>query len=246
MFFTNGYYYYLIIGLQAFCAFHCIRRGTQQKWIWLIVFLPVIGSLIYIYSEIFTGNRINKVQSGVGAIVNPGGQIKKLETNLKISDTFSNRVTLADAYMQSKMYDKAIDLYESSLSGNFRDNEEVLSSLVIAYYYKERYNDILPLIGKINKSPSFSQSKANLCYIVSLEKNGQNDLAENEFKKIQGRFSNFEARYEYGMFLLRAGRKEEAQDVLSLILEEVPHLSQVEKRHYGLWLSKTREAVRSL
>ena len=110
----------------------------------------------------------------------------------------------------------------------------------------KRYNDILPIIKKINKSPAYPQSKAHLCYILSLEKMGQAELAETEFKALQGRFSNFEARYEYGMFLKRGGRNEEARQVLGGILEEVPHLSSVEKRHYRQWFSKSREAVSEL
>lgn len=99
MFFYNQYFYIITLGLQAICVFHCIRRGTQQKWIWLIVFLPIIGSVAYIFTEMFSGNEVQNLQSGIGAVFNPGGRIKKLEDNLRFSDTFNNRVMLADAYL---------------------------------------------------------------------------------------------------------------------------------------------------
>lgn len=99
MFFFSTTFYFITIALQAICVLHCVRRGTQQKWIWLIIFLPVIGSLVYIFTEMFSGRDVQKVQSGVGAVFNPSGPIRKLEENLRFSDTFANRTALADAYL---------------------------------------------------------------------------------------------------------------------------------------------------
>lgn len=42
---------------------------------------------------------MQQAQSGISNIFNPGGSIKRMEENLRFSDTFSNRVTLADAYL---------------------------------------------------------------------------------------------------------------------------------------------------
>jgi hypothetical protein len=60
--------YYLIIGLQGICVFHCVKKGNQNKWIWIIVCLPLIGSLIYIFSEILTKREIGNVQSNLNTI----------------------------------------------------------------------------------------------------------------------------------------------------------------------------------
>src|SRR5687768_11754186 len=133
MFFDNNYFYYVTIGLQAICVLHCLKRGNTQKWIWLIVFLPVIGCLIYFFSEIVTGNRIQQVSSGVGSVLNPGGSVRKLEEQLRFADTFHNRVALADAYLANGRTKDAIALYEQSLTGVFTENEHLLKQLIIAY-----------------------------------------------------------------------------------------------------------------
>ena len=99
MFFFNGYFYTFTIVLQAICVFHCIRKGKQTNWIWLIVFLPFVGSIAYIFTEIINSRDLNQVQSGVGSILNPTAPVRKLEENLRFSDTFNNRVALADAYL---------------------------------------------------------------------------------------------------------------------------------------------------
>ncbi|HKO81149.1 MAG TPA: PLDc N-terminal domain-containing protein [Chitinophagaceae bacterium] len=244
MFFANEYFYIITLGLQAICVFHCIRRGTQQKWIWLIVFLPIIGSIAYIFTEMFSGNEVQNLQSGIGAVVNPGGRIKKLEDNLRFADTFNNKVALADAYLAKGEYNRAIELYESSLTNNFVENEHVLSQLIIAYSLVGRYEEIIPLAKKIYKQPQFLRSKAHICYIKALVKTGNAALAETEFKSLNSRFSNFEARYEYGMFLIQSNHEQEGKKLLSDLLTEMSHLTSIEKRSNHLWFAKAREALK--
>lgn len=242
--FFSANYYYIIIGLQAICAIHCLRKGTQQKWIWLIIFLPLIGCLIYIFTEMFTRRDVQNVQSGLGAVLNPGGNVKRLEENLRFADTFANRVALADAYLHTGKVDRAIELYESSLTDLFDENEHVIAQLIVAYYMKERYADIIPLAKKIYNRPQFARSRIHTLYAIALDYAGQPAEAEKEFKKMNGKYSYFEARYHYGLFLRRAGRADEAQQTFTAILEEESHLTPRERRYNREWFGKVKEEVK--
>src|ERR1051325_1845843 len=221
--FFYGDYYYLIVALQAFCVFHCVRRNNQNKWIWIIVCLPGIGSLIYLFSEVIDKRSFGNVQSNLGSVINPGGRIKTLEKKLKFSDSFDNRVALADAYLRSGSTDRAIELYESSLTGIFMDNEYVIIRLIIAYFEKERYVDVIRLAERVVNSFEFAKSHAHMLYALSLERTGEIAKAENEFKTMTGRFSNYEARFNYALFLSRNGRKQAAGELLSELLSESEH-----------------------
>lgn len=246
MLFGGGYYYIPLI-LEAICAIHCLRRGTQQKWLWIIIFLPVIGSLIYIYSEILTNRsamRIPKVD--VGAVLNPGVKLKRMEEELRFTDTFANKIKLADAYLDAGFVDKAVALYQQSLTGAFAENEHVLAQLIIAYYEQERYAEIIPIAKKLYKLPQFARSKAHIKYALALEHTGQAALAENEFKAMKGRYSYFEPRYEYGLFLVRQDRQEDAYQVFTDILDEVPQLSAMERRTSKVWFGKAKDEVKKL
>jgi hypothetical protein len=110
--FFNNNFYYITGALQLICVIHCIRKGNQQKWIWIIVFVPLVGGIAYIVTEMFTGREIQQVQSGIGSLINPSGSIRKLEENLRFSDTFNNRIALADAYLATGQTDKAVEFYE--------------------------------------------------------------------------------------------------------------------------------------
>ena len=242
--FSTGYFYFFTIGLQAICALHCVRKGSQNKWIYMIVFLPVIGSIAYIYTEMLTRNQIQNVQSGVNAIIRPTATIRKLEERLRFSDTFNNRIMLADAYFGAGNIDRAIELYESSLTGTFTENEFVLTQLVYTYYEKQRFDDIVKIVPRIYKLPQFAKSRAHTIYAIALEKTGQSEMAQKEFKTMTGRYSNYENRYNYGLFLNRAGRLQDARSIFGGIADEGAHMNRREKRDINQWINKAREELK--
>src|SRR5258705_7618755 len=238
--FFSPYVYYITIGLQVSCVIHCIKKGNQGYWIWLIIFLPMIGCIAYLFTEIFTKRDLDKVQSGVGTVLNPSGRIKKLEANLQFSDTFNNRIMLADAYLEKGFTDKAIDLYESSLTGNFTENEYVLSKLILAYFQKKQYEKIIPLGKKLSGLPQFARSRSHIMYAVALGYAGNLQEAENEFLKLKSKFANYEARYQYGQFLIRQNRQEEAHQLFRDIVNESSHLTPRERRYNRNWLQQSK------
>ena len=243
MFFVNST---VIIVLQAICVIHCIRKGNSNNWIWLIVLVPVIGAIAYIVSEMFTHDQVEQVQAGVTTVLNPTGKIKKLEQQLKFSDTFSNRVQLADAYLDNGQTERAIALYESSLTGAFTENEYVLTQLSKAYFLMQRYNDVIAVTKKIHKLPQYPRSKAHLQYAMALEQTGNAEAAEREFKLMKVRFAYFESRYQYGLFLQRANRDEEARQVFKDIIEEAIQLSPREKRNHRKWIHLAKEQLKTM
>lgn len=240
-----GYIYYISIGLQIICVLHCIRRGTQQRWIWLIVFLPFVGCIAYLFTEILPRRNMGDWRAGLGDLfMSPAARIRRLEENLHFADTFNNRVLLANAYLVAGRMEEAIELYSSSLTGAFTENEYVIGRLIAAYFKTEQYPELILLAKKIYRSPQFARSEAHLLYARALDISGDKAGAENEFKKMKGRFADFEARYQYCLFLQRAGREREAQGMLEDIVKEAPHLSSRERRSNYTWILKSKEELR--
>lgn len=67
-----------------------------------------------------------------------------------------------------------------------------------------------------------------------------------EFLLMKARFSNYEARYQYGLFLGRKQRTEEAKEIFTTIIDEYHHLSPVEKRTTRQWISLAKEALKKM
>ncbi|MDP9081010.1 MAG: hypothetical protein M3O71_26635 [Bacteroidota bacterium] len=153
---------------------------------------------------------------------------------------------LADAYLAAAQYEKAAELYNASLTGAFAENEHALAQLMIAYFELQQYEEVIPIGKKLYKLPQFARSKAHLAYAMSLESLGRIEEAEAEFKAMKGRYSYFEQRYQYALFLIRNNRDQDAAAILSEMLNEEPHLGQVEKRSNRKWFALAKNELKNI
>ena len=229
--------------MQIVCVIHCIRNNKHAGWVFVIIFLSLPGCIIYFFSEIVSVRNLGDIQSGLGTVLNPTGRIRRLENNLRFSDTFNNRVMLADAYLGIGRVDEAIELYTSSLTGAFTENDYVFRQLIASYFIKQRYQDVIPLARKIYNHPEFQRSRGHMQYACALGYTGDNQGADREFRKLKARFSAFEARYQYGLFLGKIGRADEARHIFKEMTEEAPHLSPRERKSNRAWILKAKEEL---
>ena len=192
--------------------------------------------------EMLSGKNMQRID--LGNIFTPRPSIKRLEDNLRFTDTFNNRVMLADAYLADGQKEKAIGLYESSLTGAFEENEYVRTQLIIAYSQTKEYDKVVSIANKISNLPTFPRSRTHMLYAMALENIGQQGAAEKEFLKMQSRFSFYETRYQYGLFLIRANRAAEAKQLYETMLEESSHLTPRERRYANPYLKLVREELK--
>lgn len=239
-------YYYLVILLQAICLIHAAVKNNLNPWLWVIIFLPAIGSLIYLFTQVIRKSEVKAVQSEVVKMVTPGAQLKKLEKEYQFSNTFANRIALADAYLASGMTDKAIPLYEESLTGMFIENETVNNQLICAYYDALRYDDIIRIAPRVESTVNFDKHRACFCYAIALEKTGNMHKAEIFFRKLDSRYANFEYRYYLGEFLIRQGKIPEAEIVFDEMIEESKRMSGREKRPHKIWIEKAQNRLNEI
>lgn len=210
------------------------------------MFLPVIGSLIYIYQEVISNRSVRIKAPDISAVFDPGVKLKRLENEVKFTDTFANRIKLADAYLDAGYVDKAVEIYTASLTGAFAENEHVLAQLIVAYDKQGRHREIIPIARNLYKLPQFARSRIHVLYAIALEQTGNIAAAEEEFKTMKGRYSYFEQRYQYGLFLLRQDRIENAEKIFSDIIEEQPHLSSVERNSNKVWFAKAKTELKKI
>jgi len=243
-FWTN--YYYIILALQGICVLHCMRRRNEQKWIYLIIFLPVIGCIAYFFTEIMNERGVRNITQGIGTAVNPSNSIKKLEKRLKFADTHQNKVLLADAYLAAGDEDNAIRLYEESRIGVFLDNEYVLMQLVKAYAAKRDYEKVIPLALKVKHIVEFQKSKAHIEYAKALYYTGKTTDAETEFAAMKGKFAHYEPRYYYGLFLADTGRTDAAVALFNEMIEEQMHLGPRERAAARQWIGLIKTGLKNM
>jgi hypothetical protein len=217
-------YYYLIMGLQGFCVYHAYKNNDGQKWYWLIIFLPVLGSLIYLYDSFYSRRNMQNLTENIKGVVYSNHAVEKLEKAYRFSDTFINKVNLADAYTERQRLDEAIALYELCRKGIYEDNIELLQKLSNAYYLNKNYQKVIE-IG--NQSKPQGDGKIN--YAWALFMTGDLTKSENKFRELNKPFSDFRGRMALASFLVETNRSDEARQLLNGVIEEFDNMSNYEQ-----------------
>ncbi|MFK5971877.1 MAG: hypothetical protein QM485_01220 [Flavobacteriaceae bacterium] len=236
-------YFYLIVALQVFCIYHCYTNRNSYYWIFAILFVPAIGSLLYLFLNVYKKNDIDSVQANITAAINPTKKIKDLEQKLKFIDTFENRSALADAYLEAGMYEDAIENYEVSLKGTFQNDFYVISRLEEAYYFFSQFDKSMEYALKIVDNPKFKKSRAGYLYALALEKTGDITKAEEYLTEFDAPYSKYQERLELAKFYIRNEKPDKAKELLNEMMSESEGMSKTGYREYGTTIKKAKELL---
>ena len=110
--------YYLTIALQVFCIYHAFKNKSAYYWYFILFFIPLIGTIIYLFTHVFNRRDAAIITQEITTIINPTKKIKDLEKELEFSNTFLNKINLGDAHLENKDYKPAILFYEKALEAN--------------------------------------------------------------------------------------------------------------------------------
>lgn len=149
---------------------------------------------------------------------------------MRFSDSTTNKINLADKYLETGRYQDAIELYESCLEGFDEKNNDIFKSLLHANYKLKDYGKAIYYGDQIENSKTFSKSEEKISYAWSLYHLGEMDRAEQAFREMDLRFVNYRQRAEFSRFLNELGRKEEAISNLEELLGEFEHMQRDERR----------------
>ncbi|MCJ7772769.1 MAG: hypothetical protein MUP22_06500, partial [Desulfobacterales bacterium] len=91
--------------IQIYFAIHAGRTG-RYWWIFIIIFFPLVGSLIYFFVEYLPEKQMTaKVKRPVNGYQSKS--IRHLKQELEITDSVKNRMNLAKAYFHAGQYSKS-------------------------------------------------------------------------------------------------------------------------------------------
>jgi len=239
-------HYYLVIALQVFCLYHIYKNRKPYYWYFLIFFIPVIGPLIYFIINIYNRRDAEKIQHEITSIINPTKKIKDLEKKLQFSDTYTNRIELADAYVDNKDIPNAITNYKKTLEDIDQNDLYARQQLILCYFQLEDYIGVVEHAEKIKDKSDFKGSKQQFCYGLALKTLGKLEKAEEQLKEIDRPYSNYEERLELAKFYLENGRNSEGVELLEEISSESQHMTKPNRRIYRSTIVEVERLLKSL
>lgn len=235
MFFPSVYYLpsLLILAVQVFFAVHCIRRGNPA-WLLLIIFVPLVGSLVYLFVEYLPevrarGGSIEDTARKVKERINPAAEIQRLEDQVALSNSLNNRLALARAYVRAGRTDDAIAIYRDSLTGIYADDPLVLAELAFAQHRGGHGEEAREAFERARANATRLRDDHLMLSAAIYEEAGDYEGAEREYQSILSRpVVGEEARCRYGLLLKHMGRTAEA----NALFDQIVRHARLSPGHY--------------
>lgn len=245
--YLDGSYYVAVIIAQALCVAHALKTG-RRDWIYLLIFLPVVGVLLYIVREI-----LPEINSGVffvnlQRLLFPGMKVNELERRIRISDTDANRLNLAREYSLQQQPQKALELAKSCLAGIYENDLGIMTDVAKYACQAGDYQQSVHYFEKARllKTANIEKPEDELLYAQALEGSGNEAKAEEEYQRIIRLHHHLEARYLYGLLLKKQGRTDEARKQFQSIQDEKSLHPRYVRRMHASVIRKSRREMREL
>jgi len=219
-----------ILLLQVFCLYNAYQRNEQQKWYWIIIMLPFIGSLLYIYHTYYTVENVENLTEGVKENFIENYKINKMEKDLNFTDTVANKMKLADEYFSKGSMEKARLLYESCLEGAYEDDPALLTKLLKISFHEKKYQEVIKYGEKIGNDKKFQMSDEKVGLAWSYFNTSDLEKAGKTFSEMDVRFSNYTQRLQYAKFLVETGKTDLAIEKLQKLITEIDSMDNYEKK----------------
>jgi hypothetical protein len=213
----------LSVVIQAVFIIHAHKTG-RRDWIWILLVVPVAGCIFYFFLEMLP--EIRNSREGKRAVktilktIDPEMDLKRAAKELIISDNVQNKLNLATECINQHLYEEAINLYQSSLTGIYKDDPKIMLSLAQAFFLHQDYAKTKETLDNlIATNPDFKSQEGHLLYARTLDNLNDIDKAIDEYKVLITYYSGYEAKCRYGLLLKKLGRLEESNTVFQAILK---------------------------
>lgn len=239
---------FLILAAQVAFVLHAIKRGHAYGWIYLIIFLPAIGCLIYaigvVIPELRTSRAARRLSTGITNTLDPERDLRKKLDNLHVSDSVENRILLAEELNKKGLFDDAIALYRDSLRGVHEFDARLLLGLAQTYFDKNDLTESLTTLNTLKEHcPDARSQDGHLLYARALAGLHRHSEALSEFNALIPYFTGPEAKCVYGQYLYDTGDVNQAKTVFREILDTARRAPKHYAKLHKPWLSIAREGL---
>lgn len=192
----------LPLALPALCIVDLIRNDRGREWIWIILFLPVIGSLIYLanfYASESAGAR------RIDVSWKRWSRLRELKRLAAVQDTPGLWLEMGELHMQRrewmdalKALQRTLDLDETLLRAHF------LAGSALAEIGRADAA-LAHLDYVLEHDASYAFGEAQLQRGRALESLGRIEEARDAYAKVVARHTYGEAVYRHAMMLEKTG-----------------------------------------
>jgi hypothetical protein len=232
----------IVLLLDITLIYHAAKTGRLQPWAFIILMVPLVGSLAYICVELvpewFSSPGARQARQRVANRLDPDKRYRELSDRLSDTDTIANRAALAAECQKVARFDEAERHYDHILALPMGDDPQYALGKAQAQYAAKRPADTLATLDDLQKRwPDFQSADGHLLYARALADVGRVDEALEEYKAVSDYFPGAEARVRYGLLLRMVGRTAEARMVFNELLIQMRRAPKYLRDAQAEWLS---------
>ena len=240
--------YLLGLAISVPLIVHCIRNGRNTIWVFVLLALPLLGSAVYFFVEVFSDLRNSRASRralrGLRSTLDPESNLRRAENAVKVTGDVASRQQYADELVRLGRAAEAVTIYQNCLTGMFADDPKLLLGYAHAQFAaNDPAGARATLDDLIRKNPDFKSPDGHLLYARALEGEGNIEKALEEFKTLAEYYPGAEASVRYAALLKRSGQQQAARDVLQAVLERAKYAPAHYRKAQRDWLG---EAEREL
>jgi hypothetical protein len=246
-----------LLALQIYCGIHAYRRG-HDRWLWMIILVPGVGSVIYFLAEILPSLRLRGRFGGIG-----GGcavaehplemipffrarHLRSLEDEVAFAETVDNRTKLAEAYARAGRYDAAAEQYELCLVGPLAQDSDLLFALARAHQARGDFAAMLAVIERVRmKDTDAFNGERRLLQAVALEGCERLEDAAVIYQDLLAGWPGDEVRARLAALLDRKGDTNGARELYRSIRAGLRRSSGFYRQQNQEWIAQAKAWLRA-
>jgi hypothetical protein len=231
--------------VQVCLIYHVYRTGRPLWWAFLILSVPIVGSLLYYALEMLpSGAAPGPASESQGAALQRA--LDKRLAALALCPSVANKIAAAEQYMRHGRYGEAVQLYESALSGPHVADPTLLLGLARAQVNDGGFRAAEITLARLAQVDArYRRDEASLLRARVHEGLGRSEEALAEYEEIALTWIGLEAKFRYALLLERMGFPMQAGAAFRELLEHARRyrVNQSSERH---WIELAQGRVQAL
>lgn len=228
-----------IVIFQIICIVHAVRT-RNTGWIWIILFFPFIGCIVYLATEVRgVGRGGRKLAGQIVDVALPTRKLEALRAQLEHAPTVENRLALAEECVRHKRYDEALELYATS--GVHKDDPEILKRRAAVQFEMGKPADAKATLEHLFEiKPRERTAAMRLLYARVIETEGDAAATVAAFEAALPGALGDEARCRHAGALAQAGRHDDAIALYTRIVKDSAHSDSRYRRENREWIQTAK------
>jgi hypothetical protein len=238
----------VVIVLQITLIYHAAKTGRLRPWAFIILIVPLLGSLAYIAVELLpewlSSHDVQQARRRVANKLDPEKQYRELSDRLVVTDTIANRAALAAECIEIGRFEEAEHHYDHILSLPMGHDPIYALGKAKAQFARKRPSETLATLDELQRTwPGYNSAEAHLLYARALQDAGRTDEALEEYHALLDYAPGAEARVRYGMLLKLAGRIADARHVFNEFLIQMRRQPKHVRKAQAEWIAIAEKQI---